>query len=76
MKLGDLVKWFWYLDTGWEQTPFLGVIISSHLAKTDYEKIRIFDYERIRIFDVLANDGTVVNVREDEASLELISEAR
>ena len=68
MKLGDLVKWFWYLDTGWEQTPFLGVIISSHLAKTDYEKIRIFD--------VLASDGTVANVREDEASLELICESR
>ena len=67
MRVGDLVKWFWYLDTGWEQTPFLGVIISSHLAKTDYEKIRIFD--------VLANDGTVVDVREDEASLELIRAA-
>ena len=67
-KIGDLVKWSWYLDTGWEQTPFLGIILSSHLAKHDYEKIRIFD--------VLANDGTVVNVREHEASLELISEAR
>lgn len=68
MKAGDLVKWFWYLDTGWEQTPFLGVIVSSRLAKTDYEKIRIFD--------VLINEGQVVDVREDEASLELICEAR
>jgi hypothetical protein len=68
VKAGDLVKWFWYLDTGWEQTPFLGVIVSSRLAKTDYEKIRIFD--------VLINEGQVVDVREDEASLELICEAR
>jgi hypothetical protein len=68
VKAGDLVKWFWYLDTGWEKTPFLGVIVSSHLVKTDYEKIRIFD--------VLINEGQVVELRDDEASLELISEAR
>ena len=69
MNVGDLVKWDWALGADhWERTPFLGIIISSHLAKTDYEKIRIFD--------VLANDGTVANVREDEASLELISESR
>jgi len=68
VKSGDLVRWSWYLDTGWDQTLLIGVIVSSHLAKTDYEKIRIFE--------VLANDGTVVNLREDEASLELVNESR
>ena len=63
MNVGDLVKWDW---AGGAEV--VGIIISSHLAKTDYEKIQIFD--------VLANDGTVANVREDEASLELISESR
>jgi len=66
MQAGDLVSWSWHLGTGWDQTLFLGVIVSSRLAKTDYEKIRIFN--------VLANDGTVVNIREDEASLELVNE--
>lgn len=68
MQAGDLIKWSWYLDHGWEQTPFLGVVISSRLVKTDYEKIRIFA--------ALAGDGTVVEIREDEPSLELVSESR
>ncbi len=68
MKAGDLVKWSWHLNVDWERTHFLGVIVSSRLAKTDYEKIRIFN--------VLANDGTVVNLREDETSLELVNESQ
>jgi hypothetical protein len=62
MEIGELVKWWWHLGTGWGETHFTGMVVSSHLAKTDYEKVRILK--------VLANDGTVLDVREDEASLE------
>ena len=68
MKVGDLVKWSWYLGADhWERTPFLGIIISSKFYKTDCEKIRVLK--------VLDNTGQAVEVREDEASLELIRAA-
>ncbi len=67
MKVGDLVKWSWYLGTDWIQTGFMGIIISSKRYKTDYEKILVFN--------VLDNTGQAVEVREDEASLELIRAA-
>tara|TARA_Y100000034_G_scaffold27122_1_gene32300 strand:+ start:758 stop:961 length:204 start_codon:yes stop_codon:yes gene_type:complete len=64
MKVGDLIKWSWYLGTDWTQTSYRGIILSSKLYKTDYEKIRVLK--------VLDNTGQAVEVREDEASLELI----
>jgi hypothetical protein len=45
----------------------VGIIIGSKLYKTDYEKIRVLK--------VLDNTGQAVEVREDEASLELIRAA-
>ena len=68
MKSGDLIKWSWYLSTDWEQTHFTGIVIGSIMYKTDYEKIRVLK--------VLDNTGLVTELREDEASLELINESR
>ena len=67
MNVGDLVKWAWHLNTDWGTTHFVGIIIGSKLYKTDYEKIRVLK--------VLDNTGQAVEVREDEASLELIRAA-
>ncbi len=67
MKSGDLVKWSWHLNTDWAKTHFAGIIISSKLYKTDYEKIRVLK--------VLDNTGQTVEVREDEATLELVRAA-
>ena len=68
MEVGDLVKWSWALGTDWERTWFQGLVVSSILAKTDYEKLRIL---------VVATDGgDILDVREDEPSLEMISENR
>ena len=67
MKVGDLIKWSWHLSTDWEQTHFAGIVIDSIMYKTDYEKIRVLK--------VLDNTGQAVEVREDEASLELIRAA-
>ena len=65
MIVGDMVKWAWHLGTDWELTKFHGVVVKTRIAKTDYEKVRILE--------VLANDGTVVDVRDDEAGLELVA---
>jgi len=65
MKVGDLIKWSWHLGTDWATTHFMGVIIGSKLYKTDREKIRVFR--------VLVDNGQAVQVREDEATLELIN---
>jgi len=65
MKTGDLITWEWYLGTDWEKTHFTGVIVGSRMAKTDWEKVRIFQ--------TLANDGTILEVQENEASLELVA---
>ena len=67
MKVGDLVKWFWFLDTDWAQTHFMGVIVDSKLYKN------VPRYDKCIVFQVLVNNGQVVQVREDEDSLELIS---
>ena len=69
MKVGDLVKWFWFLDTDWAQTHFMGVIVGSKLYKN------VPRYDKCIVFQVLVNNGQVVQVREDEASLELIRAA-
>ena len=67
MKVGDLVKWFWFLDTDWAQTHFMGVIVDSKLYKN------VPRYDKCIVFQVLVNNGQVVQVREDEDSLELIN---
>ena len=66
MKVGDVVKWSWYLSTDWETTDFLGIIVGSRIVKTDNEKVSVLS--------VLDNLGSVVDLREDEAGLEVISE--
>jgi len=65
MKVGDLVKWSWHLNTDWETARCAGVVVGSKLYKTDYEKIRVFN--------VLDDTGHIITVREDESTLELIT---
>ena len=65
MKVGDLVKWSWCLGYGWERTSFLGVIVSEHLH---------CGHGKVRIFGVLATDGTIVDVRADDGTLEAVCE--
>ena len=65
MKVGNIVTWSWALCTDWERTEFSGLVVNTILAKTDYEKVRVLV--------VLANDGTILDVRDDEASLELVA---
>ena len=67
MKVGDLVKWFWFLDTDWAQTHFIGVIVDSKLYKN------VPRYDKCIVFQVLVNNGQVLQVREDEATMELIN---
>jgi hypothetical protein len=61
MQVGDWVKWHWHLDTGWEKTHFVGVVVASH---------------PLHMFDVLTTDGTVVNIRGDESTLEVVNANR
>ena len=68
MKVGDIVRWEWNLSTDWSPTRFIGVVVGSRLAKTDYEKIRIFS--------VLESRGATVEVREDDGGLEVIYDCR
>ncbi len=65
MNVGSIVKWSWYLGTGWEQTHFQGLVVNTLLAKTDYEKVRVLV--------VLSDDGHILDVRDDEISLELVA---
>ena len=60
MKVGDLVKWSWYLDFGGERTSFLGVIVSSHIR----------GHRKVRIFSVVDTDGDIISIRADEKTLE------
>ena len=62
MKVGDVVTWSWRLSTGWEETKMQGIIVDSRLCKTDYDKVILF-----RVF---LTDGTLCELREDEAGLE------
>jgi hypothetical protein len=65
MKEGALVRWLWWVTNSWESAEWMGVIVGSRMAKTDYEKIRIFS--------VLASDGTVLEIREDVEGLEVLA---
>jgi len=69
MKVGDLVKWYWHLHTDWTQTHFTGVIVGARV----YENATWHD--KCIVFQVLDNTGQVVALREDEASLEIVSSA-
>ena len=69
MKVGDLVKWSWHLDTDWAQTDFMGGIIGSKL----YKHAGYHEGFKCIVFDVLDNTGQVTRVREDEATLKLVS---
>ena len=62
-RVGDLVRWWWLLNTDERPTQMQGLIVDSKLMKTDYEKVIVFD--------VLLTDGTLCDVRED-AGLELV----
>ena len=66
-KTGNIVKWRYISRSRNWYVQLTGVVISSSLVKTDYEKIRVLK--------VLDNTGQAVEVREDEASLELIRAA-
>ena len=61
MQVGDWIKWSWYLDTGWEQTHFLGVIMG---IQTEPES---------HIFDVFLTDGSMCEVNETQDGLERIA---
>jgi len=65
MKIGNIITWPWYLEAdGWETTQMQGLIVAARLAKTDREKVLIWN--------VLLTDGSLCEVREDEAGLELL----
>ena len=70
MKIGDMVMWSWYLDTGWELTQMQGLIVAARVAKTESG-----ENEKVLIWIVLMTDGSLCEVREDEESLELICAA-
>ena len=67
MKIGDLVKWSWHLDTDWAQTHFMGVVVGSKTYKMGK------GLNRCVVFNVLVRNGQTIQVREDEATLELIN---
>ena len=69
MKVGDLVKWSWHLGTDWAQTHFMGVIVDSKL----YKHAGYTEGFKCIVFDVLVRNGQTLQVREDEATLELIN---
>ena len=69
MKVGELVEWSWNLGTDWAQTDFMGVIIGTKL----YKNAGYHEGFKCIVFNVLDNTGQVTRVREDEATLKLVS---
>ena len=67
MKVGDLIKWSWHLGTDWATTHFMGVIVGSKLYKMAN------GLDKCIVFQVLVRNGQTVQVREDEATMELIN---
>ena len=65
VEIGNIVKWSWYLGTGWEQTHLQGLIVNSRLVKIDWDKTIVFD--------VLLTDGSITQVPENEDGLELVA---
>ena len=68
MKVGDVIAWKWHTGMDEELRPYSGMIVSSRLAKTDWQKLIIYD--------VLEPTGLIVDVRSDNEHLEVISESR
>ena len=66
MKVGDLVKWIWYLGTGTDFTLFHGIITMARFEDDG-------SGECIRIFDILLSHGAMTTIRADEGSLKVIS---
>ena len=65
MKVGDLVKRHWHLDSdSWDPTQMQGLIVSSRLLKSEHEQVVVFN--------VFLTDGTLCDVREDDG-LELLA---
>jgi len=67
VKVGDLIKWSWHLDAYGAQTHFMGVIVGSKLYKMGN------GLDKCIVFRVLDNTGEITQVREDEATLKLVS---
>ena len=66
MKVGDMVKWTWYLGTStWDKTEMEGLIIDARVTKTEHEAVHILD--------VLLTDGSVCEVRKDKDDLECVA---
>ena len=70
MKVGDLVKYS-HASVG-----ELGIIVGWQEAYRTEPQPVVRWYDKCIVFQVLDNSGQVVQVREDEASLELINEGR
>ena len=65
MVVGNIVTWPLFLGTDWEVTQMQGLIVSSRLVKTDFEKVIVYN--------VLLTDGTLCDVPENENGLELLA---
>ena len=85
MKVGDLVKWSWYLGTGAEKTSFFGVVVSSRLPLmwvgegfNDLVSVQIEAavakglMAPVHVFDVLTTDGDIASIRADDGTLEVV----
>ncbi len=66
MNIGDMVKWYWHLDSStWEATQFRGIIVDSRIVKHEHEEVRVLSV-------VASGEGSLCDVREDAPGLELI----
>ena len=63
-KTGNIVKWRYISRSRNWYVQLTGVVISSSLVKTDYEKIRIFS--------ILTTNGRMLECREDEPTLKVV----
>lgn len=68
MKVGDIIAWKWHTGMDEELRPYSGMIISSRDLQTKWRQLIIYD--------VLEPTGLIVNVRNDNEHLEVISESR
>ena len=69
MRIGDLVKWIWYIGHGSDFSRYHGIITMERFEDDGSGK-------GIRIFDILLSDGSMTTIRADEGSLKVISENR
>ena len=66
MKIGDLVKWTWFLEDSWDPTGFQGVIVAVR-------PVFCARAGSVLVFDVLDNLGEISDVREDAPGMELVA---